>query len=248
MNKNLIIGANDFGLFDSIDKGIVRACKEGVLKNVGIVNSNKKPKLLGRLKKLDVDLGIQLNLTKGNPVSKNGIDSLLGEEGVFLKTGREIFLNSKIKEINKELYAQLEKSKKSFNPKWISCSDYLQNNPKIFNIILIIAKEENLSMRVTSKWQREIAKKENVRTADHFIEDFYEEPGITVPGFLKILKNLKEGATDISCHPGSMGKNTIENLYYSWQREIELSTLVNKKIKTFFSEEKSIKLLKFSDI
>ncbi len=242
------MGANDFGLFDPIDKGIVRACKEGILKNVGIIKSNKKPKFLKSLKKLDVDLGIQLNLTKGSPVSKKGIDSLLGKDGDFLKNGREIFLKSKIKEINKELYAQLVSSKKSFSPKWLSCSDYLQNNPKVFNIVLTIAKEEKLPIRATSKWQREIARKENVKTADYFVEDFYEEPGITVSGFLKILKNLKKGITDISCHPGSMGKKTIENLHYSWQREIELSTLINKKIKTFFNEEKSIKLLKFSDI
>tara|TARA_B100000029_G_scaffold516272_1_gene628296 strand:+ start:341 stop:1087 length:747 start_codon:yes stop_codon:yes gene_type:complete len=248
MTKRLLIGANDFGLFNSIDRGIIRSCKEGIIKNVAVVSSGKRLPLLRNLKKTDVDLGIQLNLTKGTPVSKNGVKSLLGKEGVFLKTGREVFLNSKIKEIEKEFYAQVEKAKKTFSPKWITCSDYLQNNPKIFGICLKIAQQENLAMRITSDWQKNAAREKNIKTPDYFLEDFYEEPGITVPGFLKILKNLKKGTTDLSCHPGSIEKGIIENFHYSWQREIELSTLINKKIKTFFDEEKSIQLLKFSNI
>ena len=248
MSKKLILAANDFGLFEAIDKGIARACREGVLKNVAIVSTTKKSKFLKALQKTKAELGIQLNATKGKPVLKNGINSLIDNQGNFLKSGRDLMLNTKAKEIEKEFHAQLKKAKESFKPKWISCSDEMENNPKIFKIALDIAELEKIPIRTIFCWQKDAAKAKNIKTTDNFSEDFYEEPSITLPGFLKILKNLKNGITDMPCRPGSINKKVIEGCQYSWQREIELSTLVNEKLNMFFKEDSSIKLIKFSEI
>ena len=248
MSKKLILAANDFGLFEAVDKGITRACREGVLKNVAIVNTTKKSKFLKALRRTKTELGIQLNATKGKPISKNGINSLVDNQGNFLKSGRDLMLNAKTKEIEREFHTQVKKAKESFEPRWICCSDEMENNPKIFKIALEIAELEKIPIRTLFRWQKDAAKAKSIKTADHFSEDFYEEPSITLPGFLKILKNLKNGITDMPCRPGSINKKVIEGCQYSWQREIELSTLVNEKLKMFFKENQSIKLIKFSEI
>tara|TARA_A100001037_G_scaffold306492_1_gene352006 strand:+ start:19051 stop:19809 length:759 start_codon:yes stop_codon:yes gene_type:complete len=248
MSKKLILAANDFGLFEAIDKGIIRACKEGILKNVAIINTSKKSKFLKALKKTKTELGIQLNATKGRPILQSGINSLIDNKGDFLRSGRELMLNAKTKELEKEFYAQLKKAKESFVPRWICCSDEMENNPKIFEIALDIARLEKIPIRTFFPWQKNAAKARSVNTPDNLSEDFYDEPSITLPGFLKILKNLKNGITDIPCRPGSINKKVIEGCQYSWQREIELSTLVNEKLKMFFKEDSSIKLIKFSEI
>ena len=60
---------------------------------VSVIESKAKfetrHKFLKALQKTKTELGIQLNATKGKPVLKNGINSLIDNQGNFLKSGRQ---------------------------------------------------------------------------------------------------------------------------------------------------------------
>lgn len=84
MAKQLIINADDFGLTESINSGIAKACETKALSSASLIAAgrafNHARKLIARLPGLDV--GLHLALTSEKPVIKpEGIKSLVNKNG-----------------------------------------------------------------------------------------------------------------------------------------------------------------------
>jgi len=86
MEKRLIINADDFGLCESVNKGIVEAHTKGVLTSTTIMaNMPAADQAVELAKNLPtLGLGVHLNLTAGKPLSKdNTVKLILDSQGYF---------------------------------------------------------------------------------------------------------------------------------------------------------------------
>ncbi len=230
--KRVIIAAGDLGLSPQIDKGILEGAKSGIISATSVLVTGRKAFGLRQLSKLGVSLGLQLNLTLGMPLSGKSARSLLNpRKKEFWRSGREVIRAGKRKAIQTEFLTQLRRAKALFGPTWITTHDYISLHPSLFEILLEIAQEEGLAVRALAPWQIEPIREAGLWCPDHISSAFREEPGITVGGLLEILDSLEEGTTDLLCHPGFLPKDLLGKTSYTWQRDIELSTLTNEKIR-----------------
>lgn len=114
--KWVIINADDFGLSEGINLGIIKAHREGVVTSTSAaVNGDFFEQGLNLLKQTPkLDVGIHLNLTAGKPISSpHECKTLLDKNGRFFNYSsfvqRLLLKRINPEEIKRELRAQLER-------------------------------------------------------------------------------------------------------------------------------------------
>lgn len=81
----IIINADDFGLSENINLGIIEAAKKGKLKSVSVVTCGRFfSKYIKILKDLELDLGVHLTITQESPLTEpKKIHSIVNSSGKF---------------------------------------------------------------------------------------------------------------------------------------------------------------------
>lgn len=150
--KKVIINADDFGLSEEINLGIIKTHREGIVTNTSIViNGNFVEHGLPLIKQApNLGTGIHLNLTQGKPIlPKDECKTFTDQHGRFLAYSQflqRLFLHRiKLEEIKKELRAQIER----FLSYGLRCSHidshkHIGYLPSILNIILELAHESKI--------------------------------------------------------------------------------------------------------
>jgi len=116
--KRLVVNADDFGADEGRNEGIFEALQAGVVTSLSILPNGPASKEglegLRRLTRREVSIGVHLNLSEGQPLSKPSPKLLTGEEGNFLGKAQTHQLlmqagNPRLEmEIEREMAAQLE--------------------------------------------------------------------------------------------------------------------------------------------
>jgi hopanoid biosynthesis associated protein HpnK len=82
--KQLIVNADDFGLTEDVNRGIIVAHRDGILTSTSLLaNGSAFEQAVSSSRKLvQLSVGVHLNLSQGNPVSPaNRIPSLVNKQG-----------------------------------------------------------------------------------------------------------------------------------------------------------------------
>jgi hopanoid biosynthesis associated protein HpnK len=82
--KQLIVNADDFGLTENVNRGIIVAHRDGILTSTSLLaNGSAFEQAVSSSRKLvQLSVGVHLNLSQGNPVSPaNRIPSLVNKQG-----------------------------------------------------------------------------------------------------------------------------------------------------------------------
>ena len=151
--KYLIVSADDLGLSESINRGIIRSYEEGIVTCLNVIPTGSA--FYDALALLRVakpkDLSAHLALTETAPVTEpDRISSLLTDEGVFHRSYAGFlydFFRKKISrsEIYAELKSQLEMLKASgFPVTSLSSHQHIHMLPGILDIFIKLAKEYNI--------------------------------------------------------------------------------------------------------
>ena len=149
MNRQIIINADDFGLCDGVNRGIVRAHTGGVLTSATImVNMPASRQAVEFVRKLPaLGVGVHLNLFEGEPVSKDPcVACLLGADGKFAYSpSRLSFLSVPRRSIRNaiatELAAQIQWAiDNGLQPTHLDSHKHIHSFPVIFDIICNLAK------------------------------------------------------------------------------------------------------------
>jgi predicted glycoside hydrolase/deacetylase ChbG (UPF0249 family) len=149
MEKQLIINADDFGLCESVNKGIVEAHCKGVLTSATIMtNMPAAEQAVDMAKKLpNLGIGVHLNLTNGRPICRDeGVKRLLNSEGDFAlspgKLAKLSLFSGKIRAaIEAELASQIQwVIERGIKPTHLDSHKHIHGFPAIFRIVCRLAK------------------------------------------------------------------------------------------------------------
>ena len=261
--KYLIINADDFGLTPGVTRGILDAHLNGVVTSTSaMMNSPHIAESLAAAFRdaPNLGIGVHLVLTWGKPIlSQEKISTLVDNTGHFYKIHQlsQKVDNFRSDDVRAEWHSQIQAFITSgCRPDHLDShhhSSYL--NPNLFTIMLDLAREFDLPIRMPSKPEGssqkiepfvQILDEHTVRYPQSCITAFYDE-GASLANLSRILSVLPEGVTELMCHPGYADCELMEGSSYTNARETELQILTGNEIKAFIKDN-NISLARFSDL
>ncbi len=284
--KRLIVNADEFGLTQQVNQGIIEAFKKGIVTSSTIIVNMWAFEEAVRLacKNPNLAVGVHLTLTSGKSVlPKEAIPTLVDEKGFFFPRShllrRLFFQKIRLSEVEKELKAQIEKCLQSgISPTHFDSHEHIHIHPAIFPIVIRLAKDYNVPLRLPAEeiyfvkgkflnffyfkyWKKKFLQVRcnwahshlllhGILTTDYFTSIFGIIPNqeIKISTFKLLLKNIKDGVTELMTHPGYMDERLrIFSPHLCEQREKELKVLTDPKTKRIIKEE-NIELINYANL
>lgn len=274
--KRIIINADDFGLSKGINKGIIKAYREGIVTSASLmVNMPAFEDAVGLIKdNPGLDVGLHINFLRGRPVfpfDKN--NTLTDKNGFFLGSvfriaGRIYQRRINLVELELECDAQIRKAlDRDINITHIDSEKHLHLISHVYKIIIKLAKKYGINkIRNINEFPyivRFIFNKKNifdfslykaallyflplskkrinssnfVKTVDYSF-GLFDGRGMISDRYEKIFNYLKDGTTEIFCHPGYIDEEwrqsplNSEKYFINTNREKELEALLSSRLK-----------------
>jgi len=212
--KYLIIHADDFGFSPGISSGILDVVKTGMVSSTSVIVNSKY-------------LNITSEYIKHYPDFDWGLHVLLNNRNVGVKV------------ILDETQQQLKLFRESFGffPSHLDYHCGFKFNIKTYFAVRMLTEKYHLSFRYDNLHIVETSfygfKKNHNTTKD-----------ISVGNLVNILESLKEGVTELVCHPGRTSNRLKDP--YRLQRVIEIKTLTSNSVQEYIRKNQ-IAIINFKD-
>lgn len=227
----LIVNADDCNLTPKVTEAILKAQATGIVTSTTFMVNLKVPtgvvKELLACKKLG--LGLHLNLTFGEPVSKPAlVKGLLAKDGRFKRLPDYLKKFPAAGEILEEFKAQLQSFLRLFGklPTHIDVHHHLHDHLPFFEALTALAQKQNLPVRWTRLFSEPRTRncRRNVKTTDHFYGNLDPHTFWTDEVLRHLLFTLPEGVSEVMCHPGWVDDDlcAISSLTFPREREYQL--------------------------
>jgi len=261
----LIINADDYGYFQCVSRGIITAAKAGALSATGIMaNSSRLQQCIELLEdSKNLDIGIHLNITHGEPLTSAMSHALQANNGKFTNKfttlrailSRKIPISTIIDEWRAQILCCIDNN---ITIRFINSHEHLHMFPPLFRETIKLAQEFNIPhIRFsTAEWRGTATVGSLVRNilmqgmtimdlnaipADRIIPllGMNESGKLSADYLKKVLPTLKSGYVyELMCHPGFFDPDEIHDPdllnYHRWQSEFDL--LVSDELKTLYRE------------
>ena len=251
--KYLIVTADDLGLTESINEGISKACREGIVNSVSVIPAGEAfEDALKIIKDLSLkEIGAHLSLTETKPILNSS---------KFFKNHNRFFFDILLKKVDlkgvyRELKAQLELlSNSGAKITHINSHEHIHIIPEVLNIFIALAKEFNIPAiryprndRPTKLFvMNDIYKKAILSYFSGRTKDIFKSSGLLYTDsflglidagklkeslLIEMLNGLEDGVTELVCHPGFLSPEILEG--YGWHKgcEEELFSLTGSCVK-----------------
>ncbi len=232
--KSLIVNADDLGRSPGVNRGIVRAHRDGIVTSTSLMpnapDAGHGASLVRDQRRLGV--GVHLVLTYGRPLSPAGaVPSLVREDGTFPPRPHLVRGRLRGEEVLAEFRRQIEQATRLLGraPTHLDTHHFVQDEPEVLWALITVAKERSLPVRHQSPAQRDALLREGLRTPDHFARDFYGSEAVSVAALVGLLARLPGGATELMCHPAEVDADLLHSSY-ARERAIELETLTHTDV------------------
>jgi len=179
--KKLIVNADDFGLTEEINHGIIQAHKKGILTSTSMVATGEAfDEAVGlALQNPTLDVGVHLTLVEERSIlQRASIPTLINAQGYFRKSGsiffRDYILNRiDMHEIYLELKAQIQKIRDSgISVSHIDSHQHIHVLPKVLQVVVELANYFQIKMIRAPfeqpKWRNFLSIKKWPRLMQHF--------------------------------------------------------------------------------
>ena len=153
LRKRLVVTADDFGLHPAINRGVVRACDQGIVTAVSVVAPGRAFTEAVELlrERPHVDAGVHLTLVGERPLSPpHEVPTLLGRDGALLP-GWPAFVRRyavgaiSLGEIERELRRQVERALAAgLAVVHLNSHQHLHALPGIFAVAVALAREHGI--------------------------------------------------------------------------------------------------------
>jgi len=247
MSIELIINADDFGLSSGINRGIIGLHRAGIVTSTSMMINIITPAEVELLRdEPALGVGIHVNITRGKPMSDADLGNLLDERGEFHIPHHTDFADVDEEHIRIEVNAQVEAALDTGlnNIDHIDTHHHAQRHTRVFGVIKDIAAKKGLACRASDEWMVGELRDAGVKCNDFFIEDFHGADNIGVENLVSILDGLKDGVTELMCHPGYKSDDLKTRTGYFMERPKELHTLGDPAVRDVI-ERMSIQLINF---
>jgi chitin disaccharide deacetylase len=228
MERFLIVNADDFGQSQDVNRGILRAHREGIVTSASLMV--RWPAVVDAVKRAgQLDLGLHIDL--GEWVFRNG-DWVARYERVSLedKVAVEAEVNSQLE----EFCALTGKT-----PSHIDSHQHVHMQEPLRSVARRFADELSVPLRgCTSKI--------------HYCGSFYGQSGegqpcpesISVTSLITLLRELPFGTTELACHPGD--DEALDSTYLQ-ERFQEVQTLCDPQLRDILAAN-HIRLSTFAEM
>ncbi|MCM8760680.1 MAG: ChbG/HpnK family deacetylase [Candidatus Omnitrophica bacterium] len=276
--KQLIVAADDFGLTGSINKGIVKAVREGIVTSVNLMPSGEAfDDALNSAKELGLaEAGAHLALTETAPVSDaSRIPTIVAKDGRFYGSRnrfvpRLLLGMLDLDEVYVELKAQLDSVISSgIRVTNLSSHEHMHMLPGILDIFVKLAREydvpairypredisrvplsagkiyKSIVMSVLGGPAAKMIRSSGLRRPDRFL-GFHDSGALTEEALLGMLASLRDGTTELVCHPGLMSPEVLDRYPFHKNCEDELFALTSRRVKKSIADN-GIRLIRYGE-
>ena len=248
--RTLIVNADDFGLTAGVSRGILEAHRRGIVTSTTLlVNRPLEPALLEELGASGLGVGLHVNLTLGGPVSDPArIASLLDAEGRFVRDAREVAARVDPDEARIEIGNQIDAFRRIMGrfPTHLDSHHHVGRHAPLLPLMLFFARSLKVPLRAQDGEVRAAARRERLRTPDHFMGESGLEPYWSSERVLEHLRTLPPGVSEFMTHPGYFDDDLAYSRY-GRQRETELAGLTDPRARELIARE-GIRLAHFGSL
>jgi predicted glycoside hydrolase/deacetylase ChbG (UPF0249 family) len=258
----LLVNADDFGMYQSINEAVVLAFNEGIVRSASLMvpcpGASHAMQLVNE--NPDIRFGVHLSVIRdidhyrwGPLTPKEKVPSLLDERGDFYSTGRmsEMLERAKPDELEAEFRAQIEAVLAAeLEPTHLDWH-CLRNGGRadIFDLTMGLAKEYGLALRVASHPYIDQVQSQGLPTNDH---DTLDSFGMSIADksarYAQMLRGLPVGLNEWAVHPslGDAESRAVDP--DGWQvRRTDFDFLVSPQAREIIREE-GITLLSYEPL
>lgn len=248
--KRLIVNADDFGRAESIDRGVVRAHREGIVTSATFMTNAPSTDHAAALARAtsSLDVGVHLVLTYARPLTDPArVPSLVRDDGSFPRPPELLARPINREEALLEYRAQYGRARDLIGrePTHLDTHHWIHDHPALSWAICELARETGAAARTHTPLQRDEYRARGVRTPDHFTREFQHSGHIEVADLLALLSRLAEGVTELMCHPGEPDPELVATSAYARERPLELATLTDVRVRVAL-ESRHIALATFA--
>lgn len=260
----LIVNADDLGLHPSLDSGILRTHREGIVTSATLlVMGPSAPEAVSRARAQGLAIGVHLALSTRLPCA-----ALATEVPTVAPDGRlraswadfaRAFLTGKIRrlEVALELEAQLARARAlGAEVDHLDAHQHLHLLPGIRPLVEALAKREGLPVRWPDRlprpsWRRApgpalktLILTALARTAPRAplgvrrvsAGGVFEAGRLDEPTLLALVDSLPEGVFEVGCHPGEGTPHVPEDPAWTYGWQAELDALTSPRVKARLQE------------
>jgi hypothetical protein len=251
--KRLIVNADDLGYAASIDAGILRAHRDGIVTAATMMANVAGTVPAAELARAtpSLDVGVHLVLTHGRPISDPGeVPSLVDERGAFLRP-KQIVGTGRVRteDALREFRAQFARARDLLGrrPSHVDAHHWVEDDPAVLEAFVAVARETGSAARCLTRTIRDRLRGAGVRTPDGYTREFQHDGHIDAASLFAILGSLTDGVTELGCHPGERDPHLERRSSYARERSIELATLTDPAARERVAEL-GIELVTFADL
>lgn len=248
----LIVNADDFGMYQAINKAVVRAFREGIARSTSLmVPCPGAPQAIQLLNENpDISFGVHLSVIRDidhyrwDPIApKWEVRSLLDESGSFYSSQRmsEMLERARLDELEVEFRAQIEAVLAAeLAPTHLDWHCLLSGGrADIFDLTMGLAKEYGLAVRVASHPYIDQVQSQGLPTDDYDMWDSFAVSIDDKPArYAQLLRELPVGLSEWPLHPslGSAESQAIDP--DGWQvRRSDFDFMISPQAREIIHEE-----------
>ena len=227
-DRVLIVNGDDFGRTPGINSGVIRAYDDGILTSASLMV--RWPAAVGATAycRTRPDLSLGLHLDLGEWVFREGV----------WQSQYQVVESSDPNAVRDEVRAQLDAFRRLVgrDPSHLDSHQHVHLQEPVRSVLLEAARSLQVPTRACSPHVR-------------YCGDFYGQTGtgepwpegITVDAFLRMVKGLGPGITELSCHPG---QDDDFDSVYCVERARELRVLCDPDVRRAL-DEAGVRLVPF---
>ncbi len=229
--RYLIVNADDFGLSEGVNRGIIRAHEQGILTSASLMVRQPAAAAAARYARAYPKLSVGLHVDLGEWVFRDGDWTL----------AYQVVPTDQRDDVAAEVGRQLDAFKQLLGrqPTHLDSHQHVHRQEPVRSVLVEAARRESVPLRDCDEVVR-------------FCGDFYGQTGegdpypegITLENLLRILEQLPPGWTELGCHPGD--DDRLDSVYRT-ERRVEAERLCDPRVREALAAA-SIELRSFADL
>ncbi|HEY3124199.1 MAG TPA: ChbG/HpnK family deacetylase [Thermoanaerobaculia bacterium] len=250
--KRLIVNADDYGRTPGVNEGTLEAYVKGIVTSATVMilePAAQEGIRLARAAAPDLALGLHFAVTGGGAsASLAGTLPRLAPGGRFVRSVEELPDRIPEEEIRREIEAQIALFEKLAGrpPTHLDSHHHSALHVSVQPVFAAVALERGLPVRAANSRARGQLRESGLHIPDYFIESFYGS-GATAENLRFVLAHLREGVSELMCHPGYPDEALLAGSSYAREREQEVAALCDPMIRESLAAD-DIELITFREL